>query len=984
MIHVHGPPRVTVYGLVSDSSSLLAVCAGNTNGILDTLQQVLENMHLLFPCRSLLKQLDDVAKEMREKHAVSLRMQVVQCDGGQKDEEYKVENCITLPEKTSKATLSASAKPYVTEEGKKVVNMILEHHQHRKLEVQCLSIMGQKGDQAPAMGLVFFVKRKETVTSDFFERFSKYDAMSKTELAALVSERKETDRYSEDVPVAFFGSTEEIEHTVLPYTTEACRCVYIKFIGTVGENAERMGIQRVTISGKAVREEETLLGIDQLMSSSAPLGSDLEVSGSILLTRILGFLIQMLVDLRTIIHRMQVHERDLSSLTESHLCVEGLSLEKIWSLYVPLAISPDPSCKSLSHLCLMLLLAALPFMAETTTGKERSSGDTRGEVSQTILSHLCSLIDSAEEDPQMQELAKNVVVSGVPVFFPTVRSRQEHLMGMFSSVGKAQLTSWMLKFKGLCQYFVEKDSFKLLQLPYSPKARDDINIDGVVDVLDRIVGVACNQTCLTLKGEASLEAEMTVELLQSIQGSLFRWCSRHLDAKQKDLREASSVLIINYSLLLMEKAVDLLRELHRLQQIEDVIEKLPKTVIGCVVPQLLFFLNSITFPSNFIALKLLRPLNGLLEAVGSIEKQHPNLFIVTVPQPDSTSTESNSPKQEDGKDMYVLNMWVREASSGAVHEVHKEEKFLAPGATRMTVDFDQCCRVERQYDKLEFISADTSNTQTLQGAVGSSDWPSHIEFKGSELTFRFNVISSSGGWAYKYIVRAYGPQPQSMGPLADLQLTIAHLMGRFCSFMMGSQRQQHLKEAEDKDPAEEKGKELSRKAESWLTSSDAWKKLFRGGITEKFTRTLSTRHSSIPAGSEINEMLTNMASGISGHEVLEKCKAMHRGPQMHYGGAVVDQALHAVFAALVWHSQQIREELAAAGEQWLHCMVLRPTPILLHASLLQWYCTILCNGSDACEKIGAGGKSMLVFIVHVKGGEVGGPVGCLPGVLWLR
>lgn len=922
-----------MHGLVCDAGPLLA-CIGNTNGILDTLQQVLENMHLLFPCRSLLKQLDDVGVEMREKHAVSLRMQVVQCDGGQKDDEYKIENCINLPEKTGKGTLSASAKPYVTAEGKKVVNMVLEHHQQRMLEVQCLSVMGQKGDQAPAMGLVFFLKRKETVIADFFERFIKFDTMSKTELAALVSKGKQTNGYSEDVPVAFFGSTEDIEHTILPCTTEACRCVYIKFIGTVGENAERMGIQKVTISGKAVKEQETLLGIDQLISSSAPLPSDSEVSGSTLLTRILGFLIQMLVDLRTIVHRMQVHEHDLSSLSEGHLCVEGLSLEKIWSLYVPLAISPDPSCKLLSHLCLMLLRAALPFMTETT-GRKSRSGDTKGEVSQTILSHLCNLIDSDEEDAEMQELAKDVVVSGVPVFFPTVCSRQEHLMEMFTSVGKAQSASWMLKFKGLCQYFVEKDSFKLLQLPSTPKAKEDINIDRVMGVLSCIVGVACNQTHLTLKGEAGMEAEMTVQLLQSTQCSLFKWCSRHMDEKKKDLREAVSILIINYSLLLMRKAVDLLRELPGLPQMEVVMEKLPKTVIGCVVPQLLFFLNSLTFPGNFLALKLLQPLNGLLESVANIEKQHPNLFIVTVPQPDSISAEGDSPKQEDGKDAHVLNMWVREASSGTLHEVHKEEKFLAPGATRMTVDFDPCCRVERQYDKLEFISADTSNTQQIfQGAVGSGDWPKHVEFKGSELTFRFNVISSSGSWVYKYIVRAYGPQPQSMGALADLQLTTAHLMGRFCSFVMGSQRQQHLKEEEDKDPAEEKGRELGKKAESWLTSSDAWKKLFRGGITDKFTRTLSTQHVSVPAGSEINDMLTNLASGIGGHEILEKCKAMHRGPQMHYGGPVVDQALHAVFAALVWHSQQIREEMAAAGE-WMGAVYspLRPAPTL-HASIM--------------------------------------------------
>ena len=892
--------------------SFASLCAGNTNGILDVLQQVLENMHLPFPCKALLKQLDDVATEMRVKHSVSLRMQVVQCDGGQKDEEYKVDNCISLPEKTSKGSSPASAKPYVTEEGKKVVNMVLEHHQQRMLEVQSLSIMGQKGDQAPAMGLVFYLRRKEAVTSDFFEHFSKYDTMSKTELAALVSERKQGETYNEDVPVAFFGSTQDEERVPLTCTTDACRCIYLKFIGTVGDKAERMGIQKITINGKAVRKEESLLGVNQVIGSSAPLPSDSEVSGSILLTRIVGFLIQMLVDLRTIAQRLQVQEQDLSSLTEGHLSVEEISLEKIWSLYVPLAISPDPSGKLLAHLCLMLLRAALPFLEESA-GRKRNSGSTRGEVSQTILSHLCSLIDSAEEDAKTHELAKDIVVSGVPVFFPSVQSRQEHLMEMFASVGRVQSASWMLKFKGLCQYFVVKDSFKLLQLPSSPKAKDDIDVEKVMDTLLRIVNVACNQTRMTLKGEVGMEAEMIVQLLQSIQCSFFQWCSRHIEGKQKDLREAAGILIIRYSFLLLEKAVDLLGQLASLQLNEATMEKLPCTVIGCVLPQLLFYLNSIPFPGSFVALKLLPPLKELLMAVANTEKQHPNLFVFTVPKPDSSTEEGDAVKEEEAKDTHVLKMWVRESSSGAVHEVHKEESFLAPGATRMTVDFDPSCRVERQYDKLEFTSSDSSSTHSLHGTVGSSDWPTHIEFQGNKLTFRFNVISSTGSWMYKYIVRAYGLQPQSMGPLADLQLTIAHMIGKFCSFVMGSRRQKYLKE-EEKDPVEDEGKKLGQKAESWLTSSDAWKKLFRGGMTEKFSRTLSTRHSSIPAGSEFNEMLTSLASGHGGQEIIETCRAMHRGPQMHYGGAVVDQALHAVFAALVWHSQQIREELVAAGE----------------------------------------------------------------------
>ena len=39
------------------------------------------------------------------------------------------------------------------------------------------------------------------------------------------------------------------------------------------------------------------------------------------------------------------------------------------------------------------------------------------------------------------------------------------------------------------------------------------------------------------------------------------------------------------------------------------------------------------------------------------------------------------------------------------------------------------------------------------------------------------------------------------------------------------------------------------------------------------------------------------------------CRASSNGP--YYGGPLVDRAVNAVFAALIWHSQDIREELAS-------------------------------------------------------------------------
>lgn len=54
---------------------------------------------------------------------------------------------------------------------------------------------------------------------------------------------------------------------------------------------------------------------------------------------------------------------------------------------------------------------------------------------------------------------------------------------------------------------------------------------------------------------------------------------------------------------------------------------------------------------------------------------------------------------------------------------------------------------------------------------------------------------------------------------------------------------------------------------------------------------------------------------------MYSCRADTKGH--FYGGPTVDKAVNSVFAALIWHSQDIREELLPFGEScdimWLSC-----------------------------------------------------------------
>jgi hypothetical protein len=879
---------------------------GDVNGILDTLQSVLENMHLSLPCQPLLKNLADVADAKRTSRAIALHLAVQSCDGGEKDSEYKVDNCIMADAKPS-TEQSSSARPYVTEEGKKVVNLVVQHHKKQQFDVQRILLAGQKGGQSPKLAVVFLL-RKLPSSGKLFEHYSQYNSLEKEELEKLVDkENKESDPTCAK-PVAVIELGAEGGSTVTFDRCTPCTFVYVKFLGTKDDNAERMGIQKVAIYGHHLEECDALHQYHKVLNVDFPIPSEPSAPSVTLIGRVIGFLIQMLLDLKVIKDRLNALEQDLHSLTEAHVSIESLTLEKVWSLYFPFAMESNQSSKKLSFLCLLLLYSSLPFINQGT-GKQASSESS--DTNKSILTHLCSLIDSDNEDQMVKDVAKECIVTGIPVFYSTPSARQEHLMEMLSSVSGQQSKSWMLKFKGLCQYFVVKDSFKLLQLPVNMSSADQVKIEDVMKVLTTIVDVTCQQVDLSTKETDSEEREILVYLLQAIQQNLFHWCMKASEEKKQEWRELASCLVLRYSVHFLEKMEDLLPQCVRMQSAPSPSGQL--TVATSVLPQMLYFLTSMRFSNSFYSLKLLPHLRGLMNSLSSIQKKHPELFPTSVSKPDTLELESEPKKDADQSESHVLNVWVRESSSSSEEEVTKDEKFFCPTATKMVVEFDPVCSTSRRFDKLEFISGSTSSVTSVHGVYGSSEWPKTLELATSELSFRFTATSASSSWTYKFVVRAYGPKPQSLAFFSNLQLTVAHVMGGLCSHVLALQytldeddEQEGTKEGESED---KKKQEIGVKAEKWLIGSDVWKKLFRAGMTDKFTRSLSTMHSSVPVGTKLNEQLLELAEGRGGMNIVKLCRADHNGPQMHYGGPQVDKAITAVFAALVWHSQVIRDEL---------------------------------------------------------------------------
>ena len=870
---------------------------GNVDGILEVLSQLLENLHISLSCKCLLRQLEAIISEKQSKHAVSMKMKVIHCNGGQKSDEYKVENCL-MQLSSEKAD---SSQPYVTAEGKKIVNMVLEQSDGYLLDVDHIVVAGQKGEQCPKWGLAFLSNEADPSHDLISGPFAKYDTLKEEEFNKMLNHPvKEANKM-----VHFFCLTDE-ECTIPFGCADLYKYVCIKFVGMRSQTAERMGIKKIRIFGQSQSEGTPLRYLSTVSRLLPPLTDEEEIPAKTLLLRVLYFVVVMVKDLKIVHDRFRSAGLDPDSVNEEHLSNEHFSLEMIWNLYFPLIIEPDPSSHNLAVLCLLLLYLSIPLLGNQRSTMQPTENDT-SKVSRTVLSHLCQVVDSQTESNTLKEIAKEIISIGIPVFFPKSDARKDLLMAMLSSVDKKerQTYSWAIKFKSLCNYFIQQDSFKLLNLPERPSSTADMDMETVFNGLDSILQVVCHEVGGIVEGEVNVEAEMLLKLLQSMQQSLFRWCNLLLVGKDDELKDFASVLIVRYSTALLDKAEGLFMSIDKHFKMPSRLENVQKTVLGTVLPQMLCFLHSIRLSRIIYCLKILPPLKSLGDILNAFSRKYPELFVYT--EPVTPSVTNTKDEKERDKDQYVLQVWEREASmhsGGSDMEINVEEKFIAQEATRMTVDFDSSCRTERRFDTLEFIPSEGDKC-SYHGSVGTSEWPKQVEFLCPEIQFKFHIGLNYNSWAYKFTVRAYGPPQPEIPFLLDLHLMVTNLMGSLCSDVLGPMVSYKNDADSNKDKEDA---ELGRKAENWLTGSDAWKTLFRGGITQRINKTLSQGQSSIPAGTSLNEALVTMANGKAHEEFLEQCKTEYTGPWLQHGGEVIDQAVNAVFASLIWHSQEIRDK----------------------------------------------------------------------------
>jgi len=316
---------------------------------------------------------------------------------------------------------------------------------------------------------------------------------------------------------------------------------------------------------------------------------------------------------------------------------------------------------------------------------------------------------------------------------------------------------------------------------------------------------------------------------------------------------------------------------------------LQQSLLATVLPQLLYLLNSLKHVTELqqVALRNLFP---LVKTIYNLTTAIPELSMGL----ESSEMELNQSES-------IIDIVVVESSHNYSNNVIISEEFNFEEASQLIVEFDGRCSTEADRDVLSFTAQ--GNTQRCHGKVGTDSWPKTLQFQGGKLTFSFHSDSSNTDWGYRFCIKVYSKLKKSFHWLFDLQLSLSRLLGQLCSSALS-------------EPAATSSDKSKQDEEEILVRSDVWKTLFRGGYQmSKLTRSLSGAHSTMPSESRLNDYLTEMADGKVSCSLLEQCHLGQQGllpPQ--YGGLVVDKAVNAIFASLIWHCQELREEVSEFGK----------------------------------------------------------------------
>ncbi|KAG9341464.1 hypothetical protein JZ751_019274 [Albula glossodonta] len=886
-----------------------ALARGSVAKVILSLSSISDHLDAEYRASSLISSMATVRLKLLYKNGKPLQLHLQACDVKGKEEKSGPENMLTEP---------SSGDGFLSESGRKKASIILSTEDQTCFQVTQIKIKVRKGAIGAKCGLVFAYNEGDAFDADkHFKRFKKYDSWDYKDYKEFVKDNTKVCELTEDEPIGWFELEDDWNDVEIKL--QLCRItkyLMVKFLCPRQDSAERLGIQQLSFSGYLCPGAERLDADDMALQRDSPDGST--TTGLDLLKKTLYFIQQLTRD-------MALQDMSLFKL-KCLLDFSGLNLQLFWSFYNKLRKREGEEAVKARVLLLQLLqncFPVLPSPSESCGAESASCSSDRhpAEAVWELYSHLCQLVDGPEGETVVERAlrkeAVKTILNGAAIFFPDKQSRRDKLFNMMKNItAEDQPESLKLTFESLCSYFSDQDPSGLLLLP--PKgAPADFDIAPILSVMDTLLHVATRECEVMIVSDAggNQSRKVLLTLFWALQGSLLSWCYLQLKAGTPTTAELSRDILLKYVDRFLDSTHAILVSLLEKASGATIVERLSSSILAMATRQLAIFLLelcSLDIPHCI----LLRSFSSLVELLKNVFNDKEDMFS-------KVDLENCQQPQQP----VVLRTWNMESPHNYENSRHETTVFVCPGATSFEVEFDERCETELRYDYLEFTDARGGKVR-YDMKVGTEKWPKKVTFKaGPELQFLFHSDSSNNEWGYKFTVTAFGLPDISVSWISDLQLLVSRLMGRLASRTMALKSPYEIRSV----------KELPAGKMNHILASPLWKPVFRHGLSDG-RRQHDAPHMSAESDKgkafpqdDFVSFLMEFASWDPSHAptdsraemmktLLLACKKQPTRNEI-VGGSKVDQAVNAIWAAMVYHTpvlhNTLRSYVAQGGQSSL-------------------------------------------------------------------
>uniref|UniRef100_A0A3B4V2H1 Zinc finger ZZ-type and EF-hand domain containing 1 n=1 Tax=Seriola dumerili TaxID=41447 RepID=A0A3B4V2H1_SERDU len=855
-----------------------ALARGSVAKVLQALSCISDHLETAYKASSLIVSMASVRLRLLYRNGKPLQLHLQACDVKSKEEKSGPENMLTE---------SSTGDGFLTESGRKKASVILSTEDQSNFQVTQMKIKVRKGAIGAKCGLVFAYKEEDPFDAEkHFKRFKKYDTWDYKDYKEFVQDNVRIPAQSEDEPIGWFELEEDWNDVEIKL--QQCRVakfLMVKFLCARQDSAERLGVQSITFSGYLCPGAERLGDLDDLSPEGERVDRD-AVTGLCLLNKTLFFIQQLTRDM------------DASHFKQKYLLdFGGLSLSLFWNFYSKLREIEGEEVLKSRVLLLQLMQNCFPMLPNPleSQGPEESRGPDEGATAAACAStssggeplndsvravwelytHLCHIVDGPEGETLVEKAlhkeAVKAILNGAAVFFPDKHVRRDKLFHMMKNITEEdQPESVKVTFESLCNYF-------------SP--------------------LCVFMSQLMMVNESSgASRTVLLSLFWALQGSLVSWCYLQLKggASTAVAMELARDILLKYVDQFLGSIKTILGSLLERYTSAEITDKLGSSIIATVFRQLMIFLLelcSLDIPHSV----LLRSFSSLVELLKSLSSDTGDIFS-------KVDQESwHQPQQP-----VVLRTWNMESPHNYENSRHETSIFACPGATSFEVEFDERCETEKRYDYLEFTDSRGGKVR-YDMKVGTEKWPKKVTFDaGPQLQFLFHSDSSNNEWGYKFTVTALGLPDITISWMSDLQLLVARLMGRLASRTLAL-----------KSPHETRTvKELSSGKMSHIQSSPLWKPILRHGLYLSNNDIIALHKcidvAPLPCCFSVcfledfarwnpSQELTDSRTELM-RKLMQSCRKQTMRNEIA-AGSKADQAVNAIWAAMVYHTPALSHAL---------------------------------------------------------------------------